>query len=52
MRPMSFRAGRYNQHLTLGSMLVEVGACGNTLQEAIQAGRLFAGSLADALLGS
>lgn len=50
MRPMSFRTGRFNQHLTLGSMLVEVGACGNTLQEALLAGRLFAGSLADALL--
>ena len=50
MRPMSFRAGRYNQHLTAGSMLIEVGTCGNTLQEALTAGRLFANTLADMLL--
>lgn len=50
MRPMSFRAGRYNQHLTTGSMLVEVGTCGNTLQEALTAARLFAENLADTLL--
>ena len=50
MRPMSFRAGRYNQHMTTGSMLVEVGTCGNTLQEALTAARIFADSLADMLL--
>ena len=50
MRPMSFRAGRYNQHMTTGSMLVEVGTCGNTLQEALTAARLFAETLADTLL--
>ena len=50
MRPMSFRAGRYNQHMTSGSMLVEVGTCGNSLQEALTAGRLFANTLADLLL--
>ncbi len=52
MRPMSFRAGRYNQHMTSGSMLVEVGTCGNTLQEALTAAGLFADSLADLLLGA
>lgn len=50
MRPMSFRAGRYNQHMTTGSMLVEVGTCGNTIQEALTAARLFAETLADMLL--
>lgn len=50
MRPMSFRAGRYNQHLTAGSMLIEVGTCGNSLQEALTAARLFAETLADSLL--
>ena len=50
MRPMSFRAGRYNQHMTTGSMLVEVGTCGNTLQEALTAARLFANGLANFLL--
>ena len=50
MRPMSFRAGRYNQHMTSGSRLVEVGTCGHSLQEALTAGRLFANTLADLLL--
>lgn len=50
MRPMSIRTGRFNQHLRAGSMLVEVGACGNTLEEALAAAEVFAQSLADALL--
>lgn len=51
MRPMSIRASRFNQHVRAGSMLVEVGACGNTLEEALAAARVFAETLADALLG-
>lgn len=50
MRPMSIRTGRFNQHVRTGSMLVEVGACGNTLEEALAAARLFADELADMLL--
>ena len=50
MRPMSIRASRFNQHIRKGSMLVEVGACGNTLEEALAAARIFANTLADALL--
>ena len=50
MRPMSIRASRFNQHIRKGSMLVEVGACGNTLEEALAAAQLFANTLADALL--
>ena len=50
MRPMSIRTGRFNQHVRAGSMLVEVGACGNTLEEALAAAGLFAEALADALL--
>ena len=50
MRPMSIRASRFNQHIRAGSMLVEVGACGNTLEEALAAARVFAETLADALL--
>ena len=50
MRPMSIRTGRFNQHVRTGSMLVEVGACGNTLEEALAAAELFAETLADALL--
>ena len=50
MRPMSIRASRFNQHIRKGSMLVEVGACGNTLEEALAAAQIFASTLADALL--
>ncbi len=50
MRPMSIRASRFNQHIRTGSMLVEVGACGNTLEEALAAAQIFANALADALL--
>ena len=46
-RPISLRAGRYNQQLTTGSLLVEVGSHGNTLEEALAAARLFAQSAAE-----
>lgn len=48
-RPISLRAGRYNQQLTTGSILVEVGSHGNTLQEALGAARRFAQSAAEVL---
>ena len=50
MRPIILRNSRYNQHLTAGSLLVEVGAAGNSLDEAIHAGRIFAAALAEVLL--
>jgi len=50
MRPMSIRKGRFNQHVRTGSMLLEVGTNGNTLEEALTAARLFANMLADQLL--
>ncbi len=34
-RPVVFRSSRYNQDLTSGSLIVEVGAAGNTMQEAL-----------------
>lgn len=50
MRPVSLVQQRYNQHLTPGSMIIEVGSSGNTLQEALAAIRLFANAAAPALL--
>ncbi len=41
-RPISLRSARFNQQLTYGSLLVEVGSHGNTLQEALNAADLFA----------
>lgn len=50
MRPVQLVPQRYNQHLSPGSMILEVGSSGNTLQEALAAARLFASSAAPALL--
>ena len=43
-RPMVLRASRFNQHLRTGSLLVEVGTHGNTLEEALLGAHLFAES--------
>lgn len=50
-RPMALRAARYNQQLSTGSLLVEVGCHGNTLQEALAGARLFARAAGQVLLG-
>ncbi len=50
MRPILLRNSRYNQHATTGSLLVEVGAAGNSPEEAALAGRLFAQQMADYLI--
>jgi stage II sporulation protein P len=39
---VNLRSQRFNQHMTAGSLLVEVGTSGNTLQEALAGARLFA----------
>ena len=49
MRPVSLVRERYNQHLCPGSMIVEVGSNGNTLQEALASIRLFGNAAAPAL---
>lgn len=42
MRPLNTVASRYNQHLSPGWVLVEVGAEGNTVEEAVYSGQLLA----------
>lgn len=49
MRPLNLRQERFNQHATYGSMIVEVGFAGNTLEEAQGAVRLFGQSLISVL---
>ena len=49
-RPVALVEQRYNQHLTTGSLILEVGSSGNTLQEALTAVRLFADAAGPALL--
>lgn len=49
MRPVQLVSARYNQHLCTGSMILEVGSSGNTLQEALAAIRLFGKAAGPAL---
>lgn len=42
MRPLNLRAQRFNQDLSPGALLVEVGAAGNTREEALTAARVLA----------
>lgn len=49
-RPITLRSSRFNQQLTHGSVLVEVGSHGNTLQEALRGARLFAQAAGETLL--
>ena len=48
-RQMSLRSERYNEHLTPNSILLEVGAAGNTLREAIVSAEFFADRLTEIL---
>lgn len=52
MRPITLRNSNYNQHKSLGSMLVEVGAAGNSLDEALNSARIFADGFARVLLAT
>ncbi len=52
MRPISVRNSRYNQHVSPGALLVEMGAAGNSLEEALLSARLLGRSLAETLRGS
>ena len=47
IRPIVLRSSRFNQQMSTGAILVEVGSHGNTLQEAITAARLFARTVAE-----
>lgn len=49
-RPILFDYRKYNQNLTTGSLLIEVGSHGNTLEQAQYAGELIGSSLARALM--
>lgn len=50
LRPILLRNSRYNQHATTGSLLLEIGAAGNSPEEAALAGRLFTQRMAEFLL--
>ena len=46
-RPIDLRTERFNAHTSPGALLAEFGAAGNTLPEAIRAGRYFAQGVAE-----
>ncbi len=48
-RPLHFVKERYNQHATKGSMILEVGTDGNTLEEAMAGAKYGARSIAEVL---
>ena len=49
MRPLNLVASRYNQHLSPGWVLVEMGAEGNTVAEAVYSGQILGRTLANLL---
>lgn len=48
-RPVLFDYRNYNQSLSTGSLLIEVGSHGNSLEEAVYTGELLGNAIADAL---
>lgn len=50
-RPVFFCYRRYNQQLTTGSLLIEFGSHGNTLEEVINAGNLAGDAIGEFLAG-
>lgn len=51
-RPISFRTERFNQDLSPGALIIEVGATGNTLEEALITARALAEGIAALATGT
>ena len=51
-RPLMLRTQRFNQDLSPGALLIEVGAAGNTHPEALAAAEVLAAAIADLALGA
>ena len=51
-RPISFRSQRFNQDLSPGALLVEVGSAGNTHEQALEAARVLGKTLLELSKGS
>ncbi len=49
-RPITLRSSRFNQQVSTGALLIEVGTHGNSLQEALRSARLLGYSLSTLLL--
>ena len=46
-RPIAFRSGRYNQDLSRGALLIEIGSAGNTRQQALHSTYLLGQAIID-----
>lgn len=51
-RPISLRSSRFNQDLSAGALLIEVGAAGNTRQEALRATEILAEAISSLAYGA
>ena len=51
-RPISFRTERFNQDLSSGALLIEVGAAGDTLEDALAAAEFLAEGISDLAQGT
>lgn len=51
-RPVNLRSSRFNQDLSPGALLIEVGAAGNTHPEALRAAEILAQAIVDLAKGS
>ena len=51
-RPISFRSQRFNQDLSGGALIVEVGAAGNTQKEALEGAKLLGEAIIDLAQGT
>lgn len=49
-RPVSFTKERYNTHTTKGSIIIEVGTTGNTLEEALYSAKMIGNALSEFIL--
>ena len=45
MRPLNIRAASFNAEHSIGSLLLEIGTCGNTLDEALECARLLGNTI-------
>jgi len=52
MRPINLRSASFNQQYTKGSLLIEMGAVGSSLEEACNSAELLGAVLADEIIGT
>ena len=51
MRPVNLRSASFNQQYTKGSLILEIGSCAGSLENALKSAALFAEALRDEIIG-